>query len=119
MVNHKTIVIGIIALFITAMLVSPVFGHRKYQAANFQGPPRWLLKHHTHPAGYVERKEVEQVDLLAGIAEFIDGGFKAIGETIDAVFGPAEGVKIMPVGEVYEPRHQRTGWRRGLPGRMW
>ena len=119
MVNHKTIVIGIIALFITAMLVSPVFGHRKYQAANPHGAPRWQLRHHTHPAGYVEPKKTEQVDLLAGVAEFIGAGFKAIGETIDAVFAPAEGTKIMPVGEVYEHHHKRIGWRRGLPGRMW
>lgn len=116
MVNHKMIVIGIIALFITVMLALPVFGHRAYQAANPQGPPRWLLKHHTHPAGHVAPK---QVGLLAAAAEFIDAGFKAIGETIDAVFSPAEGAKIMPVGEVYEPRHERTGWRRGLPGRLW
>jgi len=119
MVNHKITIIGIILLFITVMLVSPVFGRFMYQAANPQGPPRWLPKYHGRPAGYVERMEFEQVNLLAGAAEFIDGGFKAMGKTVETVFGLAEGVKIKPVGEVYEPRHKRTGWRRGLPERLW
>ncbi len=98
------------------IMIAGIVAARRYRQHPPGGcPARWVQQR--------PRSEAKAFDLLGGVSKIVGGALKGLGDTVAAILGgggkPASSVeKAEPAKRPYKHSHKRTGWRRGLPGRL-
>lgn len=127
--RKKTIIITIVAVFFTGLVAAPASAYYREYRPSRRGLRTWALPTHYYgPVESVKREtptapcptEAQEPEPADGVFGFVSDAWEGMTGFIGAAFTgrPKRAEVCEPCEEPRKPTRIRTGYRRGMPGKI-